>query len=457
MKKARFYFAMAAAKLVRAALLLLRRNGSYMPGLVAVKICPDFIGYLTKPDVFIAVTGTNGKTTTSNLLTNILRANGRNVTNNSYGSNVQAGVAAALLANSSFGGTPKNDTAVLEVDERSSLLVYPYMAPDIIICNNIMRDSLKRNANTDFISYIINSALPQTSTLVLNGDDIICSRLGRNNKNRIFFGVDALRPEGMADSTVKDIVYCPECFSPLQAEYLRYNHIGRIRCPVCGCGTPERDFCVTDIDGVNNTFTVSHGGEKDTYRLINDNIVNVYNFCGAIAVLTRLGLKKDEIAKGFEGGEIVKTRYDSEQIKGKKLTMLLAKGQNPVACSRCYSYAASCPGENKTVIIMVDDKGDNTNSSESVSWLFDCDYTPLADESISEIIFSGPRCLDHVLRARLAGIDGSKIKTSNEFTGGAEIADLENGGDIFVLYDPYLLAEKDSVKNKLRQRAEAEL
>uniref|UniRef100_UPI0025A11D0B Mur ligase family protein n=1 Tax=Klebsiella pneumoniae TaxID=573 RepID=UPI0025A11D0B len=68
-------------------------------------------------------TGTNGKTTISNLLTNVLRQSGYTVTNNSLGSNVQAGVATALLENATFGGRVKTDIAVLEVDERSSLLI----------------------------------------------------------------------------------------------------------------------------------------------------------------------------------------------------------------------------------------------------------------------------------------------------------------------------------------------
>ena len=102
MGKLRFYIAMAAAKLSALALRILGRNASYMPGVIALKLCRDFIGYLKKPDTLICVTGTNGKTTTSNLLNTALTHSGFKVTNNSFGSNVQAGVAAALLLNSTF-------------------------------------------------------------------------------------------------------------------------------------------------------------------------------------------------------------------------------------------------------------------------------------------------------------------------------------------------------------------
>lgn len=454
MGKLRFYFAMAVAKLIRFGLKLLGRNATYLPGEIAVKICKDFIGYLEKPKTFIAVTGTNGKTTVSNLLNSILTANGYDVINNSYGSNVQGGIAAALIAECNFFGKPKKDIAVLEVDERSSLLVYPYMAPDYLICNNIMRDSLKRNAHTDFISFIINKALPETTKVFLNGDDIICCHLAPGNKDRTYFGIDAERPDTSDSAHVRDIVYCPDCGALLEPEYIRYNHIGRIKCPSCGYGTPERDFLVTAIDRENKTFTVKHDGKEEIFNLINDNIVNIYNFCGVIALLTRFGLSFEQISKGIAGGEIVKTRYDAVKTKDVDITMILAKGQNPIACARCFSYVAKCEGDNKAVIILVDDKGDNINNSESTCWLYDCDYSFLKDESIGLVVFAGPRYLDQVLRAQLAGVEKAKIKTCAEYKKGSDLVDTSVYKNIYVLYDPYLLPEKDAVRDALVKKVE---
>ena len=125
MKKLSFYVALYAAKCAQFTMQILGRNATYLPGKIAVKISKDFLGYLTPPKTVIAVTGTNGKTTVSNLVASILKENGYSITNNSFGSNVQAGVISALIADSTFGGKPKKDIAVLEVDERSSLLIYP--------------------------------------------------------------------------------------------------------------------------------------------------------------------------------------------------------------------------------------------------------------------------------------------------------------------------------------------
>ena len=114
MSKLRFYAAMLTAKALYLGLRLLGRNASYLPGKVAVKICKDFMAHLQLPKTVICVTGTNGKTTVSNLLTNILRKSGYTVTNNSFGSNIQAGVATALMADATFSGKVNSDIAVLE-------------------------------------------------------------------------------------------------------------------------------------------------------------------------------------------------------------------------------------------------------------------------------------------------------------------------------------------------------
>lgn len=449
MRRIRYYIAMTAAKLSILALKILGRNASYLPGKIALKISKDFIGQLTPPKTVIAVTGTNGKTTVSNLITSILRENGYQVTNNDLGSNVQAGIATILLQNSSFRGKPKNDIAVLEVDERSSLLIYPYLKPDYLVCNNIMRDSLKRNAHTDFISFIINKALPETTKLILNADDMICASLGPNNNDRVYFGMQAEKPETHDPQYVQDIVYCPKCGGTLADEYIRYNHIGRMYCTDCGFRSPDPDFAVTAIDRQANTFTVSHKGTEQTYNLINDNIVNVYNFCGAIALLTEFGLTYEQIGLGFSNSKIVKTRYDHFQSGDLNITMQLAKGQNPIACARCYSYVSKCAGENKGLVILVDDKGDNIGNSESVCWLYDCDYRYLTDPSIAQIVFAGPRCKDQYLRALIAGVDPAKIKLTEDPRNGASLLDTKLSKDVFVLYDPYLLAEANVVKAAL--------
>ena len=179
--------------------------------------------------------------------------------------------------------------------------------------------------------------------------------------------------------------------------------------------------------------------------MINDNIVNLYNFCGIIALLVNVGLTYDQIAYGFEQSKIVKTRFDQVQSGDLRITMQLSKGQNPTACARCFSYVAKCPGMDKAIIFV----GDNFEDSESPCWLFDSNYSYLSDPSINQIIFSGPRCKDQFLRAQLAGISTDKIKTVADSKAGADILDTSLSKDIYVLYGPYMVKEANIVKNKL--------
>lgn len=448
MKRIRFYIAMAAAKFLLTALKILGRNATYLPGLIALKIDKDFLGGLTQPETVIAVTGTNGKTTVSNLLNSMLRKNGYDVTNNSLGSNVQAGVATALLEDSTFSGKAKRKIAVLEVDERSSLRIYPYIKPDYLICNNIMRDSLARNAHTEFISYIINSALPSSTTVILNADDLICATLAPNNDQRVYFGLDiSTKQDEESPLHLRDIVYCPKCGGLLTADMIRYNHIGRQHCDSCGFRSPEPDFVITALNEETNTFTLQHNAQEYEFTLINDNIVNLYNFCGVIALLSTIGLSFEQIAAGFSQAEIVKTRYDKISSGCLSVTMQLSKGQNPTACARCFSYVANNPGSNKAIIFV----GDDFEDSESPCWIYDSNYDYLKDDSINQIIFTGPRSKDQLLRAQLSGVSADKIRISPSSVDGAKLLDTDLSKDIYVLYGPYMVKQANIVKKELLQ------
>lgn len=456
MGKLKFFVAMFVAKCVRLLLRMLGKNGTFLPGDIALKIDSNFLAHVKKPETFIAVTGTNGKTTTSNLINSIFEKNGYKVMNNSFGSNVQSGIAGCFVEHCSLSGKPKEKVAVLEVDERSSLRVYKYIAPDMLIVNNIMRDSIKRNANTDFIAYILDTAVPASTKVFLNGDDCICAHLMPQCENRVYFGLNAAKPAESITPFLVDITYCPECDTLLEWEYRRWNHIGRCRCPKCGWGTQERDFTVTDFDTEKGSFTVSHSGKTETYNLVNDNIVNIYNSCGAIAVLTEFGMTPEQIAKGFEKSAVVKTRLEHDDFPGTSVDYILAKGQNPCAVARCVSYVATAPGEKKAVILAVDDRDDNTNNSENTAWLYDLDYTPLLDDSISVIALAGERCHDHAVCLAMTGIPEEKIRTVTDTNSGADLINPAEYDHIFVLFDVYRAQEKEHLKKVITEKLKGE-
>ena len=254
----RFYFALVVSKMVKNLLKLLNREASYLPGKIAIKICPDFLGMIAKPKIIIGVTGTNGKTTVSNLITDCLEKCGYTVLNNRFGSNINAGIASSLIKNVTLSQKVKADIAVLEIDERSSPKIYPYLKPTYLVCNNLLRDSIKRNAHPEFIFNVINNALPEETKLVLNADDLISSNLGKNNA-KVYFGVG--EQEGdlkESRNIINDIRICPNCQTKLEYNYVKYNHIGNAYCPNCDFKSKEADYLVTNIDYEKETLTVKH-------------------------------------------------------------------------------------------------------------------------------------------------------------------------------------------------------
>lgn len=447
-KDFRFFIAMTVAKTVTILLKLLRRNASHLPGWIALKICPDLLGKIDKPEQIIAVTGTNGKTTVCNILIDILKGNGYDVLNNRLGSNIDAGITSSLILGSTVFGKAKRKIAVLEVDERSSKKVYPYIKPNYIVCTNLFRDSMKRNAHTEFIFDIINSSIPKESKLILNADDLICSGLGANNK-KVYFGIDKLDTDVKeCINIINDIRTCPKCDSKLEYDYLRYHHIGKAHCSKCEFKSPKSNYFGTNIDFEKNTIDVETSKGIEKYNLISNNIINIYNMLAAIAVLSEFGLTNEQLKEAFKKYKIVESRYSEEEVDGKKIIKHLAKGQNPVACSRTFDYIKKEKGR-KAVMLNLDDYYDARESSENMAWIYDADYELLNSEDIVQIIIGGVRVKDHYLRLLLAGVPKEKIFFEKSEIEAVKHLNIENIDKVFILYDVFTTTTANLVRDEI--------
>ena len=447
-KSLRFYIALWGAKAGNVLLKILKRNASYFPGKFAVSVCPDFIGMIDKPETIIAVTGTNGKTTVSNMIEDVLKANNYDIIDNSLGSNVNSGVATTLIKGANLLGKTKKKIAVLEIDERSANKVYPYLTPTYLICTNLFRDSMIRNAHSEFIAEILNKYIPKETKLILNGDDLISCHLAEENK-RVYFGIDRLDTDtDECQNIVRDIVVCPKCNTKLKYDYVRYNHIGRAHCPKCDYGSPEIDYEVTNLDIPARKMTLMYHGNKEEYDLITDNIINIYNMLAVITLLREFGMPAEQINNTLKKQKIVETRYSEETINGKKIINHLAKGMNPIACSRVFDYIRKEPGR-KAVILILDDFHDAHNSSENITWHYDTDYEFLNDDSIKQVITTGVRNLDTYVRLQMAGIPKEKIVHMRDEVEAASNIKLDGIDTIFILYDIYTIHLRDAVKKEV--------
>ena len=447
-KNFRFYIALWGAKVGTVLLKLLGRNATFFPGKFALKVCPDFIKKIDKPKTIIAVTGTNGKTTVCNMIEDVLRDNNYTFIDNKYGSNIDAGVTTTLISGVTFFGKSKKDLAVLEVDERSAPKIYPYLTPTYLVCTNLFRDSLMRNAHTEFISEILTKYIPKETTLILNGDDLITSNIAPENK-RMYFGISRLDTDSeKCENIARDIIVCPKCNSKLEYEYVRYNHIGKAHCPKCDFGTPQIDYLVTNLDLKNKKMTLQNNDKEETYDLISDNKIKIYNILTVITVLKQLGLESDKINESLKKQKIVDTRYSEEFVDGIKVVTHLSKGMNPIACSRVFDYVRKYEG-NKVVILLLDDLHEAASGSENTAWQYDTDYEFLNDESIKQIIIAGVRYLDGYVRLQIAGVNPDIIVHERDELSAVEKLKLEDIQTVFILHDLYSIELKENVKNKV--------
>lgn len=453
MGKLRFYMALWAAKASKPALKITKHNGTNFPGELALKICPDFLRYVAKPGHVIAVTGTNGKTTVSNLLCDILEMSGKKVLDNRYGSNIISGISTSLLNGVSLFNRSKYNVAVLEIDERSSKRIYPFMKPDYLVLTNLFRDSIMRNAHPQYIADFLTASIPPETKLVVNADDLIAASVAPDNP-RVYFGIERMSTDVTeCINLINDMRICPKCNGDLKYEYLRYHHIGKAYCPKCGFRAPDYDYAGRDVDLEHMTMTIADKDGSATYKLLSDGVFNIYNMVTAAALLRQLGMTHAQIAGYMDKAHVVETRYNVEHVGDVDLVMQMAKEKNALACSRAFDYVSQQPGE-KELFLMMNCLGDEKHWSENVCWLYDCDFEFLAREGIGHIVATGPRARDYRLRLLLAGVPDERIDCEEDEFKATELLRFAPGSQVYMFYGTDSLTLAYRVREKVKKLAE---
>ena len=454
-KTLKYYLAFYLAKLSVVALKIIRRDATQFPGKLAITICPDFLKMIEKQKTIIAITGTNGKTTVCNMIEDCLKANDYEFIDNQLGSNTNSGIASTFIKGANLSGKQKKDMAIFEIDERSAIRIYPFMTPTYLICTNLFRDSLMRNAHTEFISNILTSNIPKETKLILNGDDLIVSNLAPENE-RVYFGINRLETDtDTCENIARDIIVCPKCDSKLEYDFVRYNHIGRAKCSKCDFKSPKIDYEVTNINLEDKTMLVKHEEQEEQYDLINNNIINIYNMLATITLLKELGLSKEQINPILKKQKIVDTRYSKEKVGNIEVITQLAKGMNPIACSRAFDYVRKESG-NKAVFVLLDDLHEAANGSENIAWHYDTDFEFLNDDSIKQILTAGARYLDTKVRLEMADIPMEKVICQRDEVSLVDKLNIEGIDKIFILHDLYSIKMKEEIKDKVIKKVKGE-
>lgn len=426
---------------------LLHRGGSNLPGKLALKIDPLFLSHISKPKTILAVTGSNGKTTTTNMVADIFEKCNFRVATNRMGSNINTGIATCLLNSTTLCNKSNKDIAVLEVDERSSLRIYPYVHPDFLLVTNLSRDSLKRNAHPFFIRDFIQQSLPNDCVLVLNADDLISASIKPENK-RVYYGIDRQKDDAsVCCNLINDLRACPRCGSIMATDFCRYNHIGRMHCPACGLKSPIADVNVKYIDYKKRMLILANG---EVYPLLNDGIFNIYDEIAAIALLRTYGIDGNTISNALLDITITDSRYSEKTINGVHIIRQMAKGQNATACSSAFKYVCSIPGQ-KEILLILEDPRDQATGTENPAYLYETDFEFLNSLDIEKIIISG-KCLieDVSLRLQLAGIPQDKIIIgSDDPSNDVALFDINPNIKLFIIHDNYQIQSAMSAEKNL--------
>lgn len=452
--------------------IFLHRRSVHKIGVIAHAICPDMLGRFERPDKVIMVTGTNGKTTTTNMLHDFLQKKGLRLITNLRGANVYAGIITAFFDGTSLTGRNKADMAVLEIDERSAESFFTYLHPDYLLITNLFQDSDKCNGTVSFIRDILEDSIPPESILIVNGDDVISSLICENTNKRIVYSFP--RQEGEKSniqSKIQDIRLCPRCHKPLTFDFIRYHHIGAVHCENCGFTNLKPDIYVSAVHAQEDTFSVTADGKEETYPLIGKGIVNIYNELLLLTILRELGYKKEEIAPVLPELHVLTSRFEELDVGALHFTFQCAKGMNPIAVSRALDYSVHASGNSGKKMIIVNNlevnsmfgNGKENKTYTNPAWIWDADFEYLNRPDV-EVVIGGKFRNDMLVRLLYAGIPQERLHVVPDLADLSRVLDFSDVDHVFYLSDwdtkyfgDKLLSDLQSQEKKRQSKNEAEI
>lgn len=411
--RVRRLLAVWAAKIISAACKVSGRQGVTFAGKVALKLDPKILSDLAgevREKIFV-VCGTNGKTTTNNLLCSAIEAEGKKLVCNHTGSNMLAGVVSAFVLSAKLSGHLDADYACVEIDEASTLRVFPHFKPDFMVLTNLFRDQLDRYGEIDTTMDMLKRAMQMAPdmTVIVNGDDALSAYLAMESGNPYrVYGISEQVFDQQDQGEIREGRFCKRCGAKLEYEFYHYSQIGKYHCPGCAFTRPPIDFEASHIDMTDGLqFDVEGRHIAANYR----GFYNIYNILAAYSAARTAGMELrtfDQVLKGFNPQN---GRMEHFEIEGTSIILNLAK--NPAGFNQNISAVMEDPNE-KDLIIAIND---NAQDGIDVSWLWDVDFDRFADASVRSITVSGLRGRDMQLRMKYVDIESEltgDIKTAIE-------------------------------------------
>jgi len=428
----------AAGKITRFGLQLSGRGGTALPGLVALTIDPDFIGAVASELAHgvVLVSGTNGKTTTARMLSDIVRATGWAPIHNRSGSNLERGIAGALLADGNWRAESSGDIGMFEVDEASLPRVLGRIAPRVVLVTNLFRDQLDRYFEIDQLAHRIGDAiatLDPRATVVLNADDPIVAMLGERHRGPVlYFGVDDPTVGGRVPQAISDATRCPRCGAPLRYERVVLAHEGAWSCASCGLARPERDVSATRVvlTPVSSELQLrtAVASAFDPVRVPVAGLYNAYNALAALAVARALDIALPTAALAIANFRPAFGRLEQVGVDGRELRLILVK--NPAGFNAAIGALLETGRRPRLLAALNDRDADGRD----VSWIWDADFETLAP-AVEHAVVTGIRSRDLANRLKYAGLARERVEVVDQWASAIDraIGAAPQGGEIVVL------------------------
>lgn len=390
--------AILITKLSSFLLHLIHRGGS-LPGSIGLRINPSLLKNLKISCPVILVTGTNGKTSTSNMIADMFEHAGYRVINNRKGDNLKEGITTALVTNTGWNRKVKADAIVLEVDELNIPFIMKNLKVDALVVTNFFRDQLDRAREMEQLIVKIEQAIHDfKGTLVLNGNDPNVVRLkdAALQASAVYFGMEQCISSSKETKEASEGKFCPRCGNRLTYDYYQYSHIGCFQCTECDFHTPNIDALGIVVDIPSKRFEFN----GKTYQAPQGGLYTMYNCMAVIEIATLYHIDSSYIAKAFQEIKVPDGRNEAFTYQGHSLVLNLVK--NPTGANEVMKVIEEDHSK-KTIMIVLND---NAQDGTDVSWIYDTFFEKLICEETCKMIISGTRCYDMALRLKYGNYHG---------------------------------------------------
>ena len=403
-KSFRFYTSLILARAAYCGIKTLSKTGgTSFAGMLVLKYYPQFLKHCRDfvRQKSITVTGTNGKTTTSGLISHILEVAHQSVIHNIKGANMLTGVANVFALN--LMPFKKFDYSVIESDEAYLTKLYDYMPSDYLVVTNLFRDQLDRYGELSTTANYIKSAIDKNPNLklILNADDPIVSTFN-GTKSAIYYGFNNIEYacDIELDSKAPAETYYCSCSEPLQYSKRFYAQQGHFYCPKCNYKRQNCDYSANAIIYKDySELKITHNNIEYNFTLNLVGLYNAYNALAAISLAFELGLNQSEIQRALDTFKTLFGRAEKRTIEGHETLIQLIK--NPTGASEVLKTVDL----NSKILIAINDE---YADGRDISWLWDSDFEKLKNTT-HPIITSGKRAHDVAVRLKYAGIPATNI------------------------------------------------